>query len=130
MAWSGEEGEDLKPGSLSKSCAVIYGKAVLGNRLGWEQNILLKPRGEHSCAVLCHSWLAGFGITFTACVRTVLLALDRAVGLQLWEAGCCRKPFLHLHLCVHEQPHLWWWSTCTIYPPPSDQLVVSVPRTF
>ena len=47
---------------------------------------------------------------------TVLLALDQAVGLELWAVGIhgFRKPFLHLRLCVHDQPHLSWWSMC--YP--------------
>lgn len=89
---------------------MIYRKVVLGNSLRRELNVLLKPLGEHGCGVFCHSWPAGFGIVFTAWVRTVVLALDQAVGLQLWQTGihCCRKPFLQLHLSVYDQPHLLW----------------------
>lgn len=89
---------------------MIYRKVVLGNSLRRELNVLLKPLGEHGCGVFCHSWPAGFGILFTAWVRTVVLALDQAVGLQLWQTGihCCRKPFLQLHLSVYDQPHLLW----------------------
>lgn len=56
-------------------------------------------------------------------MRTGLPALGQAVGLQLWN-----QPFLHLPLCVEEQP-AFSGGARGIHPPLSDQLVLG-PRTL
>lgn len=110
---------------------MINRKVALGNGLRGGLNVLLKPLVEHGCGVLCRSWAAGFAILLSAWVKVVVLAVDQAAGLQLWEVGVCscRKHFLTC-IFMFTMSLIFDGGAHGFHLPLSDQLLVSVSRTL